>query len=200
MDRINLIPASRQRARHKRIRRRAWLIICLGYSGLLLIACLSHRSMGYMNVHEHEDEITQLQGELAELQASHGALSPKLVERRLVLSASRSIADQPDWSILLAFLANELLDEQVVLSSCALGPERGASGVGDLQDRSLALALSGYAKTTPAVSRFILRLEQAGLFDSVSLTRTNREPYLDGQAIAFDILCLIDGGGEADIE
>jgi hypothetical protein len=43
------------------------------------------------------------------------------------------------------------------------------------------------------VSQFVLRLEQTGLFESVELVKTNREPFLATDAVAFKLDCQLKG-------
>lgn len=200
MHRINLIPEPRRQARQRRARCRSWVAIGLGYSALVVALCLWQRGLGTgVDVRVQADELTRHDAELIQIQASQSTLRPQLAEQGLVLAASRSIADQPDWSLLLTFLADEVLGDQVVLSGCTLGPTqaKAKAKAKELTDPSLTLTLTGYARTTPGVSRFVLRLERIGLFDRVMLTRTQREPYLDGQAIVFEIRCLMSRGGES---
>jgi Tfp pilus assembly protein PilN len=196
MHRINLIPESRRLARQRRVRVRYWVGIGLGYSAVVVAVCLWQGGLGTgADVRAQAEELAQLDAELAQIQASQSALQPQLAEQALVLAAGRSITDQPDWALLLTYLADEVLGDQIVLNGCSLGPAQGAQRAGGPDDTPLVLTLTGYAKTTPDVSRFTLRLEQTGLFDRVSLTHTNREPYLDGQAIAFEVRCLMNPGG-----
>lgn len=190
MRRINLIPQSRQEARHKRIRRRGWVAVCTAYAAVMLLACLTWRGLGPVSdTGAYAQELAFLDSELVQLQTDRNDLQPRLVQRRMLLSASRSIADQPDWSILLTYLANEILDDRVVLTGCSLAPTSKSAQAQELRDTPLSLTLHGYAKTTSDVSRFVLRLEQVELFDGVSLTRTNLEPFMAGQAIAFEAVC-----------
>ena len=39
-------------------------------------------------------------------------------------------------------------------------------------------------------------LEENGLIDTVMLMSSKREPFLAQQAIAFELECIIDGGGD----
>jgi hypothetical protein len=55
----------------------------------------------------------------------------------------------------------------------------------------LRLELSGLGRSQTAVTDFVLHLEQLGLFDRARLMETRREPFLDSQAVAFRIECLL---------
>jgi len=198
MKRINLIPQARWLARQRRLRCRIWCMVGGVYTALLVTVCFSVWGTGSdIDIRAVSDDLTQLDSELTELEATREGLVPELAERRLILSSSKSITDQPDWSVLLRYLANDLLSDDVVLRGCLLAPVGGASVVSEPADTPLTLTLKGYAKSTPAASRFVLRLEGSGLFDRVTLIRTSMEPFMDGQAIAFEVRCLLgeEGGG-----
>lgn len=194
MDRINLIPKSRQLERQRRVRVRLWIGVLLIYAVSLVVYCVAYR--GLSTTHDLAaltDELAEKEAELTQLNDQHTSLRPKLNEQKLILAAERSISDQPDWSLLLTYLADEVLSDQIVLSGCTLAPPPSKGDDASKAKRdALVLTLTGYARTTPDVSQFILRLEQIGLFDKVTLTRTNREPYLAGQAIAFEARCLMN--------
>lgn len=199
MDRINLIPQARQHARRRRVRTRLWIGLALSYA--VSAAGLSAVYRGASSSHDLASllgELAAYEAELTQLDNQQNSLRPQLSEQTLILAAERSISDQPDWSLLLTYLAGEVLGDQVVLSGCELAPATPGQGTNEadaIDDAPLTLTLTGYARTTPDVSRFILRLERVGLFDKVTLTRTNREPYLSGQAIAFEARCLMKRGG-----
>jgi len=197
MNRINLIPRPLRLARQKRVRLRVWAGIVAGYTVAAVLACVLFQSISAPHDPSAlDEELAALEAEAVELQTEQQRLLPKLQEQRLILAAGRSIADQPDWSLMMNYLADEVLGARVVLSGCTLSPEAGGEPGVEFNDRPIALTLSGFAQTTPDVSRFILRLEQMELFDKVTLTRTNREPFLEDQAIAFEVHCVIhpDGG------
>ncbi len=196
MDRINLIPERRRLARQRRSRCRVWAISVVGYSAVVVALCSVYQDMGAQaDATVLTAELVELDAQLLKVEQEQVQLKPELAEQRMVLAAGRSITDQPDWSNLLVYLADELLGDTVVLSGCTLGPVETTAETHELQDVSVMVTLKGHAKTTPAVSQFVLRLEQSGLFDRVSLTRTNREPFLNGQAIAFEARCLMDSSG-----
>jgi hypothetical protein len=64
------------------------------------------------------------------------------------------------------------------------------------QPRRFTVELRGLATTQPAVSQFVLRLQQIGLFDDVKLLRTGREPVFNTSAVSFEITCVIGEGGK----
>jgi Tfp pilus assembly protein PilN len=198
MDRINLIPKRRRLDRQRRIRSRLWIGAVLGYAVTVLAVCLVYGNMvAPRDLGSLSEELAGLDTELASLQQQRDALQPKLNEQYLILTAGQSITDQPDWSLLLTYLADEVLGDRMVLTGCTLAPAGGAIEAHQINDTPMALTLTGYGRTTPDVSQLMLRLEQMSLFDKVTLARTNREPFLSGQAIAFEARCVMqpDGGG-----
>jgi len=49
-----------------------------------------------------------------------------------------------------------------------------------------------------AANRFLLRLEQTGLFSKVTLLDTTREPFFDKNAIAFRLECALNPSPPAE--
>ncbi len=60
------------------------------------------------------------------------------------------------------------------------------------ESTTIQLQLGGLGLAQQAVSEFVLRLEETSLFRQVKLLDTKREPFLDSDAIAFHIECLIE--------
>jgi len=196
MGSINLIPDKRQLARQRRVRYRVWVASTVGYTAIVLAACLVFKGLGsHMDTTEISETLAGLDAQLDQIEQQQNQLKPQLAEQRLILASGRSITDQPDWSMLLSYLADKVLGDAVILSGCSMGPAPGDAQPEGPPRTGITVTLTGYAKTTPAVSQFVLRLEESKLFDRVTLTRTNREPFMDGQAIAFEAHCLINSGG-----
>ena len=110
------------------------------------------------------------------------------------------MGEQPDWSLLLALLSRTLGD-QAVLRSVGLeyAPEAFEETAPSAPEAPnepppVTLELSGLGQTQYVVSRFVLRLEQTPLFESVRLIDTRREPFLAGHAVAFRIECVLGAG------
>jgi len=137
------------------------------------------------------------------------ALSDKAATVRRELEAIRSVAGHPDWSLLLTLLADALSDS-LVLEICTLAPTGPPGSIAKDKEadpnsldtmtarlrQSYVLQLAGVAKTQTAVSRFVLRLEQIGLFRRVKLVQTSRRTFAGRRAIVFKIECLLDGREE----
>lgn len=211
MTGINLIPVHRILAMQRRIRVRLWMRIDSICIGGLLIICAVVTAVFDQSVANVADELAFLEEKVANVNRSIGALRPQLSEVKLTLEASRAVQKQPDWSVLLALLAN-LQGDQIVMRSVKtepMGPGNPAAGVSEIisveensatdDDRSgYRLVLGGLGKTQSAVSQFVLRLEQCGLFERVTVIRTNREGFMSDHAVAFELLCTMGRAKETD--
>ena len=205
MDAIDLTPAPRREMKALRARILRWATGLSAYATVVLFTCLffASRCAGVNSA---------LAATSAELDVSIKATTElmlatdeRLTDARGKLKAVRSLGRQPDWQVPLTILAKTLGDE-VVLERCwleatkATSPEagRGASaesaGKGSPPYRApthFLMELSGFARSQEAVSQFVLRLEGVGLFKDVTLVQTTRQPFLDRQAIAFQVKCLL---------
>jgi len=212
LTRDNLIPAWRLQKRSRLNRVRTWAT-ALGVYGVLLgatyVACLAFGADDGQAVLEqmrHSTERFRKAGkEIHTLRAS-------LTEASRQIAAAHSLAQNPDWSLLLAMVARELSDD-VVLDRCSLAPvETGADekpsagpagaaraealGAGEVLYQRYLLDLSGFAQTQMGVSQFVLRLENSRLFESIRLIKTQKRQFMDSQAVSFRIECALSGTGD----
>ena len=137
-------------------------------------------------------ELSDVAAEVDKSEVTVAGLRADLVEAKAALEASQAVGRQPDWSVLLALLADSL-GETVVLRRCKLTPMGGRDGAGEV----IKLEVGGLAQSQQAVAQVILRLEQTPLFRSVKLIDTRREPFRDTHAVAFRAECILDSGREA---
>jgi hypothetical protein len=147
------------------------------------------------SIQEYEAAITQLRGKLAQANEK--------------LRISRAILNQPDWSKLLALLADEL-GHDIVLNHCGLAAlnsdvtnaadnqQSGPAKVGTESpagaipvQRRYGLKLVGFGRSQGSVSQFVLRLERTGIFETVRLLNSYRQDFLGDQAITFSLDCRI---------
>ncbi len=188
---VNLIPAHRLEARHRRRRLHAWTIAILAWAGVLAALWLGawigltgpDRALA-RQIDEAEQLMQNKQDDIA-------ALEPELVDAEASLAAGRRVGDEPDWATLLALLAH-WLDDKAVLTRARLSPLNDTPHPDDdlEQRRRYRLELVGLAADQAEVSRLVLRLEQAPIFNTVKLVHTQREPFLDDrQAVGFRIEC-----------
>lgn len=191
-QRINLVPAARREAASSRRRIRLWAGALACYTMLVCLGLVAAR------VAWHRDDAplhAQLSANTATIQSKQMRLArtrQELDRIRALLDANRAVGQQPDWSVLLAVLA-DTIGEDVVLDHCAVEPTGGTKVPVDAS-AGIRLELAGFGRSQLAVSQFVLRLERSTLFSRVTLLDTHREPFLADDAIAFNIECSLEGG------
>ena len=200
MTRANLIPAHRFEKRH-RIRRAQTWAAALGAYGVLLIgayaACLAFGQ-------DDSGAISKEMGETTKRFGAAGRQIPELresvAEASQQLAAARVLAQNPNWSLLLAMVARNLTDE-VVLERCSLSPvdagadESPPAEAGEVIYQRYLLELSGLAQSQTSVSQFVLRLEDSRLFEGVRLIKAQKRDFRDDQAVSFSLECALSGKG-----
>ncbi len=196
MRSVNLMPGYRVEARRRRGRVQRWVTGCGVYTAALACLWIGCQIIWPDGRTAVASDLAQLERETLADQSAAKALRPRLVQAQAILAAAHSIGDQPDWSYLVA-LAAEQLGEDAVLRLCRLEPARldRAQPPGTVDPASIAryrLQLEGYGRTQEAVFGYVRRLEATKLFTSVTLIETRGEAFHDGQAIAFQILCILD--------
>ncbi len=206
------MPAWRIERRSRLNRMRTWATV-LGIYGVLLggayAACLAFGADDGKVVLEQMRQSTARFGKAGK---EIRGLRASLTEASRRIAASRALAQNPDWSLLLAMVARDLSDD-VVLERCSLAPvDAGAEekpsappsgaaraealGAREVLYQRYLLDLSGFAQTQTGVSQFVLRLENSRLFESVRLIKTQKRQFMDGQAVSFRIECALSGKGD----
>jgi hypothetical protein len=192
MIHVNLIPMRRRHQRLQRARRRAWIAVASVYALALALGYGSWRGLWNEDDRDLTRQLTLARGDIDEADKSiaHVRSTFNIVSGEL--RANETITGQPDWSVLLALIA-KLRGDEVVLDHCGLdatnwdaGTPKGAAAV--------VLRLQGHGRTQAAVSQFVLGLEQTGLFEAVSILKTNREAFGGTDAIAFKLECRLRNG------
>jgi Tfp pilus assembly protein PilN len=182
MNGVNLIPAYRVEAARRRKHIHAWSVSCVAY-GLL---CLGVYALCAWQWSEGGGLAASLEAASTDIAVSSRAavkLRGQLAEAQSRLQAEQSIATEPDWSVLLALLA-DLVGDDVVLNDCRLAPASEKS-------EFTSLTIRGFARTQTSVSTFALRLEGVNLFDQVKLIKSNRETYMNADAVSFEMECTL---------
>lgn len=204
MTSINLIPAPRRLARVRRRLRNRCILTCAGYAVALAVGLSVTRAAIDPGEGDFATRLTTAQEEVEQTERMTSGAKSDLEAALSLLKASRSIAEQPDWSHLMALLAARAGDE-VSLKSCGIRPRdpepapvvarRGSPPPAPPKpvEPVLLLNLSGRGRSQADVSRFVLRLEATRLFGRVTLQDTSREVFERGEAIAFRIECSMDG-------
>ncbi len=191
---VNLIPMPRREQRMLYARRKGWTIACAAYAVALGVGSLAWRAVWNDDARDLTREISIVHTDVDDATRSIGLLRASLADTRQVILVNRTVAGQPDWSLLMG-IVGDIRGDEVVLNRCAL---ETADGPATDAAKPLALRISGYGRSQGVVSQFVLRMEQTGLFDSVSLVKTNREPFLTGEAVAFKLDCLLKSVAEVN--
>ena len=98
MKTINLIPAPRLQARRRRVHRLRCAAGCLAYAGVLSIAtAVSHAVLETADP-QLQNRLTAVGLTIDQTSRSIAATRGQLDAAQSTLRASRSIAEQPDWS------------------------------------------------------------------------------------------------------
>ena len=213
MTNINLIPAPRRAAM---FRRRHWRRCAAGCAAWAVVALLAGGAahVVWRGADGRTDErLAKVAEEMRQTERAIASVQAELATARAALRSNQAIANQPDWSILLALLGQKVGDG-VVLKSCNVRPPSAARGAGygaarvdarraaSQQPRAprpagdaggFRLEVSGVARSHAAANDFVLRLEsERTLFSKVTLLDTAREPFLDRDAVAFRLECSLD--------
>lgn len=216
MNSGNLIPAYRIKARQKRRLIRTWLAASAGYAMLLMVSYPMAR-MTWTFDDSLNSQLTSVNQQIQESEQKIKSLSAQLTEAKAKYQATEMVENQSDWSILLAVLAQEL-GEEIVLKECTIEPDdqnpvaalsrqlaalkQGADGKKTLSTERVEpsrylVRLRGYGMSQQVVSQFVLRIERSGLFREVTMEETRREGFLQGEAIAFRMACVLgEFGGD----
>ena len=194
MKSVNLIPAARRDAKRRRKLQTVCAAACGAY-GVVLACSIGAAHLMLSAGGDLQSRLNSIEAEVERLGAATSEAKSDLTAARATIEANRTVAEQPDWSILLTLLG-ATKGEDVVLRSVIIAPP--AAGTMVLPKGSKApdvvLEVMGIARSQLAVSQHVLRLEQTTLFSKVSLLDTNRESFLEGDAIAFRLQCVF---GEA---
>jgi hypothetical protein len=212
MKSINLIPAPRRAAKRRRVHLRLCTGGCAAWAVLaLLAACVSH-AVWHGEDPQAGDRLARVSEEMQRTERAMAGVRTQLTAAESKLRANQAIATQPDWSILLALLGQKV-ENDVVLKSCHVRPASVARGthVAQRPDQRRAgarpqdaasqlppepppyvLEASGLARSQTAANDFVIRLELTRLFSKVTLLDTTREPFLDKDAIAFRLQCVLN--------
>jgi hypothetical protein len=203
MKSVNLIPAPRRDAKRRRRHRNVCAAACGAY-GVLLTCALGVAHLMWSGAGAKlDEELASADAAIERTQRQADECRQELTAARATVEANRTVAEQPDWSVLLSLLGTTTGDD-VVLRSVVIAPaaatpsaltsgQAAATVAAKLAKPAAApevvLEVHGVGRTQLAVQQHVLRVEQTGLFAKVALLDTGREPYLMQDAIAFRLQC-----------
>ena len=195
MSDANFIPVDRRRRMRTYRRLVIWGGICGAWILMLAVAVSLAHAMYGVDDQFIDDELSAAARRQDKDQQRINALTRTIAAATADLEARKATGDQPDWSVLLALLAEQLGDN-VVLSQCDLSahgvtgerPPQGGPHV-TLNRRQFRLTVTGYGRMQADVSRFVLSLEKVKLFRKIKLLGSNRERFYNTEAVAFRVEC-----------
>jgi len=199
---FNLIPEHRRQARRRLSRTRVWAIACAAYAAAILGAYAFCHATWTGPDSALASDLAETAAKMEERNRQVRMLRGQVGRARLTLESKRAVGDQPDWAVVLVLLARNL-DDELVLKRCKLEPDTGRKPAGKAgsppatEPKRFTLDISGFGRSQKAISQFVLRLERTNLFERVTLVKTNREPFVTGNAMAFQIRCLLGRRQEA---
>ena len=196
---VNLIPAHRRDARRRRTIVRWCAVACAGYAVAAVAVGATCLGVWPAPTDADRKQIEQEDQHIAQKERAITTARARVAAANLTLDAERRVSEQPDWSVLLALLADKAGD-QIVLKSCRVAPASAgdAKPVAALSGAALlTVEAGGVGRSQLAVSQFLLRLERTGLFAKVALVDTHREGFLTGEAVAFRIEASLSGREES---
>jgi hypothetical protein len=198
MARVNLIPAHLRQRRRVRLRRKGWTAAAVAYTTTLLVVYGTWRVAVVTTPVNLSAEVARIETEIADKSAEALQLRGQLAEERAALRVATSMSAQPDWGLLLALLAKTRGDD-IVLKRCDLSAQ-GEVLSADAKATPVppVLRLIGMGQNQAAVSRFALRLEQTGLFESIEPV-SNRETFDHGEVIGFRFECRLAAKSAAKV-
>ncbi len=194
----NLLPESIRAARAARGRLRAWVMagvvvaVVLGLGDLGLRVVVLGPDASEQRAH---DQLVKRDADLRD-QLEGFALVLADVRRRTALTAQ--VTTRPDWGLLLAALAAERYEDgddttsDVMLTSCAVNELTKEDGV--------RIEISGLSLSQASVQRYVIALEETGLFDKVVLIDTRRAISAGGERLAFNLAAEIVGGKDRRVD
>jgi len=197
---IDLIPAGVHATRRRRDRRQIYVAVVL-ITVFVLGAAGLHTMRRAHQVRRLVVQADKLRAETDVLNRTSTALTAELEQTRRILQEAERLRQGHRWSRLLSFLAERVPDSVLLVlvatdpsepgraraSRRAANPKESDPGEGDLGPR--AIAIRGYALEHQDQAAFLGSLKEQQVFDSVSLLHSKREPFLNGEGIAFTLTC-----------
>ncbi len=194
---VDLIPADLHEERRSRGHRRAWATCTIATAVLLAAvgAYATHRAQEVTGLLAEAEAIraegTSLRNETAKIEARVQGASN-------LLQQAERLREGHYWSRMLAYVA-DCVPDSVVLVLLATDPAQPGTIATRSRDREAArapassdprsIALRGYAIEHKDVNDLIENLKKGGVFQSVSLLYSKREPYLESEGVSFTLTC-----------
>lgn len=200
MRAVNLLPDRRRLGAS--IRHRT-LLICGGGPVFLLanlIGWLAGSSLLAEDLGAGYTEIASIRQQIEQTKSEQVALKATLTKLSSERSAREALAARPVWAALLKRIALVSIDHGKLdrITVNPLGAERGKASTPTAEAGMIGFAvkLAGQATDAAALTRLLLRLEEIGIFDKVTLLSSSRvREDINDASVRFEIRCTIVGGG-----
>ena len=197
---IDLISPELHQRRCRRTRLRAYAgLFVLVIAGIVLTG--AHASNRAKQANELNRVAADLRAAEARLNRDGAKALAELARTQKTLHEAQRLRDGHRWSRLLNYLAAQVPDSVLLVMVATDPPEPGRGSSLTPRSRQApkarrssgegprALAIRGYALEHEDLAAFLGGLNKADVFDSVSLLHTKREPFLDGEGLAFTLTC-----------
>lgn len=200
MMRINLLPTARRDAVVRLARTRKWIVgISIG-TAIAAASLAGGRATWPDDRNQLRNQELTLESAQADLLQLVSSLKEEVDHKLDALHAANEIGDEPDWSILLALIADRT-GKKVVLTLVAIEPTaspatpstKATNAQTQQQPPSISLVLSGIGTSAHQVSLYSVRLEELGLFERVVIEQSSRSPTGQLGSIMFTIRCRLLG-------
>lgn len=201
--RLNLAPTAYRQRLHLQRRCRGWLTALALYTAVASIGAGVYWGLRAADPGGVAGELAALKVRNDDTRAALQRLATQIARLRLAVDTRQTLVDQPDFSILLAFLA-DAVDRDTVLRQLSLrgtgidplrpvGPSSAtprASGA-EREPKHFVLSLRGASRSESGLARLSAQLRESGLFDRVELRRTGRDGASGDDAVAFELDCVL---------
>jgi hypothetical protein len=215
---IDLTPRVIARTLAVRRRARAWTAGVAGY-GLVLSLGLAGAAWMMPRERIAEERLVRATADVDAAKRELAGLSAEVSQLQRRLAAARAVGEHPDWSVALGVIAGARGDLPIALERATLVPvapvvesaprrgraaARGARPEPTLVDppapAGYVLTLRGIGANEVAASRYALALEEARVFDRVTLVST-RQREVGGEArTSFEITLELREGAASGRE
>ncbi len=197
MMRINLLPTARRNALARLIRIKRWAV-AIGTGAAILAGSLATARIAWPD--ERADLRTvqaALQANQLDIVANVAALNDRVKRKKEALHTASKISDRPDWSILLALIADRT-QKHIVLTHLTiepappiLQPTNRTKKPSTQEQPHRTLILRGVGTSAHQVSLFSVRLEDLSLFERVVIEQSARSQSGQLGSIDFTIRCRL---------
>jgi Tfp pilus assembly protein PilN len=166
-----------------------WSGCLAAWACLISVACIAAAALSNMESN-FESSRSAIVLRTTAAQASASASSSQIDRIRKRLEVARAVEAHPDWSVLLPVVSSRLGDD-IALERISLEPVRGEEAT-----RRATMTLNGVGTDRAALSDFVIRLEETGVFTRVETATAQRRPIGQKEFFAFELRCRVGSGWE----